>query len=605
MKTEPEPWQSKGSKLALARDAFALWMAQGTGKTWTALKVIAVRWRRHSARRILVVGPKNVVGGWRRQIRQHLNVPAHAYLGKEGIADFEPHPNDGLAFLVINYELLWRYQRTLLGMPWDMVVVDEGHRLRKRTSRQSKAAWRLGRDVRYKLHLTGTPIGKDEIDLFAQFRFIDEDVFGPKWGPFEKRYLRKAKIYKPDGGHWFKVRVKPGAREKIAKKIAPYVFRVDDSVLKLDRAVDEAIVFPLTGRCRTAYDKLERDFMVEFGDFKATTPLAITKLLRLSQLTGGYLGLDDKETLLKLEQDKLAHFEDWLEDWPKNEKLVVFARHTHEVDALAALMKKHKRSFAIRDGRTKKRDMNAWMDFQDKPHPQVFIAQIASGGIGTDLFAARCAVFYSNSFSWIDYDQARKRVYRKGQRRQTLFLHMLAENTIDEDLYDVLDQKYLTTDAILRRIQARRRNTMAKSPKAEKATKADKPKQAPPPRVSPDFGVPRLATALGLTGAEVRVLLRAGEYQEKYKTEAGWDFKDQATVDKVAAELKDLDGKRKKAAAERKAERDATAAKKAEEAKAAESNEDDEEDGEEDDEDDEEDGEEDEKAKPAPKGKKK
>lgn len=563
MKTEPMDHQRKGSKLALANESFALWMEQGTGKTWTALKVIAVRWRRHSVRLVLVVGPKNVLGGWKRQIQEHLNVPADVFVGKKGMMQVctELRSFDRLTFLIINYEQMWRNVKLLNGMSWDFMVTDEAHRMKNRTSRQSKQAARVSGRVKYRLSLTGTPIGKDERDLYGQFRYLDPDLFGT-WKSFEKRYVRKVKIYKNDGGHWFKLRMKPGAREKITKKVAPFVYRITaDEALDLPGVTHQAIYFPLTGKSLKAYESLEDDFVADFGDFKVTTPQTITQMLRLQQLTGGYLGLDDKETLLKLEQDKLAHFEDWLEDWPQGEKLVVFCKFTHEVDAVASLMKKAGRTYVIRDGRTKTKDLNAWMDFQDKPHPKVYIAQIASGGVGTDLFAARCAVFYSKSFSYIDYSQALKRLDRKGQRRKVLFLHLIAENTIDEDLYKALDDAHLTSSAILRLIQGRRNKTMAKKEKTEAAPAAETTKKAPPPRVSPDFGVPKIAAAMGKAPAEVRVMLRGGDYASKYKTEAGWDFKDQKTVDRIVKELQEV----AKAREAKKAEKEAAAAEEPDE----------------------------------------
>lgn len=128
---------------------------------------------------------------------------------------------------------------------------------------------------------------------------------------------------------------------------------------------------------------------------------------------------------------------------------MVFANFTAEIDMLATVMRKMKRSYAIRDGRTRPEDLDAWMDFQDKPHPSTYIAQIGSGGIGTDLFAARVGVFYSNTLNFIDYDQARHRIDRNGQRRKVLLLHMIAENTIDEGRYLSLGTKHRTAEAVL------------------------------------------------------------------------------------------------------------------------------------------------------------
>lgn len=361
-----------------------------------------------------------------------------------------------VTFLVLNYEQVWRVAQRLKKMPWDMVVADEAHRLRHKNSRQSKAVWRIGQRAAFKLALTGTPIGKDERDLWAQFRFLDDSILGSAWKAFEKKYMRRTWIG-PPGAQWPKVRLKPNAGERITRAVADYVYSIRaEDALGLPPATDTALTFDLTFKAAEAYRKIENDFAYEFNGLVSSTPLAITRMLRLHQLAGGHLGTDEGK-VLEFNQDKLDTLTDWLEDLPQGEKLVVFAQFTQEIDRIAALMTRVGRSYAIRDGRTSKKDADRWIDFQEKKHPSTYIAQVASGGIGVDLFAARFGVFYSASFSYIDYEQCRRRLLRNGQTRPVSFIHMVARNTIDEDLYSALQGTGVIADQVLQRLQDRRR----------------------------------------------------------------------------------------------------------------------------------------------------
>jgi len=80
---------------------------------------------------------------------------------------------------------------------------------------------------------------------------------------------------------------------------------------------------------------------------------------------------------------------------------------------------------------------------------QVCGVQIAAGGEGIDLTRARYAVYYSMGFSLGQYQQSRARIHRPGQERSTMYLHILAANTIDTQVYRALKAKKQVVDAII------------------------------------------------------------------------------------------------------------------------------------------------------------
>lgn len=527
-------------------------MDPGTGKTITALRVVEKRNQRNSVTRILIFCPKNAMGGWRRQIIRHMD-PPYRILERTTFEEALIIDDDVVKFVIMNYEQSWRCLQSLIHADFDMVIADEGHRLKKYSSKQSKALWKLGLAIKYKLLLTGTPIGKDERDLWPQFRFVDRSLLGDNWFKFDRRYLKRSGF----GG--YERKFKPKMKEKLLDIVSDNTYYVSADILELPPSTDCELIYELTGKSKTLYNKMEKDFFAEFGDYTITSPLAVTNMIRLQQLCSGYVKLDSGE-LLQLEQDKLLALADWLDDnVPVDEKLVIFARFTHEIDMLCELMEEQGRSYIVRDGRTKKEHQDDWMIFQDEPHLKVYIAQISSGGEGIDLFASRFCVFYSCTFSYINYKQARARPLRNGQRRNVLFLHLLSEFTIDNDIYSSLYNNRLTEQSVQQHLVNRRllmakgKEAPAKPAKEEKPAKAaaevksakgkEAPalakKKGPPPIEKPEYGIDQLAEALGVDSMPaLRMRLRAIDgLQGQYKKGRLWDFGSKKNLDAVVKQL--------------------------------------------------------------------
>lgn len=545
--------QKKVAKQALRNQGFALWMEQGTGKTITALKVAAVRWRRQQLRYVLVVGPKNAIGTWARQIPQHLNIPHRGFCGKKGLDQFlmSPLDPDKLSFLVINYELAWRRVKVLMkARPLEMVILDEAHRIKNRNSRQAKGMHKLGDQAKWKLTLTGTPQVYLIFPLWSQMRFIVPQLFGVQWTAFKNQYLRKAGY----GGYKLKFKT-PRLRNRFLDKLAPYVARVrQDEMLDLPPEVDTYLYFPLSGEARRVYRELEKDFVTQFQDIPTTTPLAITNMIRLQQVTGGFLPRDDG-TLVRLEQDKLAIFADWLEDFPAHEKLVVFARFTAEIDMICQVLKRRRRSYVVLDGRTK--DRTCWMAFQDHAEPKTIVCQVATANDSIDLYAASTMFIYSKTFSYIQYDQMRKRIRRNGQERTQKFIHAVAENTIDERLIFSLNETDDAAQAVfdhLRNSQPARRPMMAKKTKTDDTSKNEAPaekKSNLPPLVKPQYGIDYITEQTQLEPTAIRQRLRSIKDEvADYKQGRLWDFQNKKNADAVVKKVLAASGKKSAAAAE-------------------------------------------------------
>jgi len=525
--------QRKGASLFLKHKSVAFFWEPGTGKTLGVLAAIVRLASKGSIKRILVAGPKTARTVWSRQLIEHVRIdriPIYALIDPSA-SQINAIKNDDITLISVSHRRLSAILDTFGDDYFDMIVIDESQRIKKHNTQQSKVAYELGKYAEYKCILSGTPLDKSELDLWAQYRFLDDSIFGHNWFKFIKRYCHQIDI-----GHTRIPKLKNAYKKWIidqVKHITMAVKRRD--VLDLPPVVDGIIDFELRGKAKKAYKQMEEEFLIEFGDHTSTSEMTVTAMLRLQQLTGGFFKTDDDDTI-QLEQDKLNAFLDHFEDMP-DQKVVIFAQYTAEIDILHEAILRFT-TVEILDGRTK--DRTIWETFQDEHDPRVIIVQTQMG-VGIDLFKASLAYFYSGSFSYIDYRQCRDRLDRKGQLNKILFIHLLAQFTIDMHRYNVLKIKGDLADHVFN--QLKKGKTMAKKEKAAKGEKKAKGKSNLPEFVKPKYGIPELAEELGVEPSVCRQKLRAGGYEKEGRA---WDFGSAKEMKNTAKDLASKTKKKKK-----------------------------------------------------------
>jgi SNF2 family DNA or RNA helicase len=197
------------------------------------------------------------------------------------------------------------------------------------------------------------------------------------------------------------------------------------------------------------YDRLKRDSFAELdGGGQITATTVLTKLLRLQQLTGGFLVGDDEVNPQLVSRIKLEALADILQDYvlEGKKKLVIFARfipEVHEIEALTRkLLDKHGLSAVSIYGDIPKEQRGAIVkQFQTDPKTMVFVGQIDTAGTGITLTAADTCVYYSVNFNYATYSQSLSRIHRIGQRNACTYIHLMVKGTIDEMVMKALNKK--------------------------------------------------------------------------------------------------------------------------------------------------------------------
>ena len=97
-------------------------------------------------------------------------------------------------------------------------------------------------------------------------------------------------------------------------------------------------------------------------------------------------------------------------------------------------------SFSIITGEVKNR-ADEISKFQNDVDVLVFVGQIATAGLGITLTAASTMVFYSLDYSMSNFEQAKARIHRTGQKENCTYIYLIASNTVDEKILKALKNK--------------------------------------------------------------------------------------------------------------------------------------------------------------------
>ena len=401
--------------------------------------------------RVLIVAPTSVVAVWPKEFQEFADFKytCRTLLGDKThrlreLNDLQKFPFKAMKVAVINYESTWREGifEALQEYDADLIICDESQRIKTHDAEQSKALHKLGDQARYKLILSGTPVQNNAIDIYSQYRFLDSTIFGENFYKFRNRYAVM-------GGFNRKQIVGYKDLDGLIKKEHSIAFRITkNEAIDLPEQTFETRRVHFSKKEQDLYNRIKRDSYAELdsgGQITATTVL--TKLLRLQQLTGGFLVKDDASKPEQVSRAKLDALSDIIEDYVigSGKKLVIFARFIAEVKAIidlaTKLLPRGMKQVAIY-GDIKKEDRGDIVkQFQEDPSTTVFIGQIDTAGTGITLTAADTCVYYSKNFNYATYSQSLSRIHRIGQRNVCTYIDLEVDKTIDELISQSLAKK--------------------------------------------------------------------------------------------------------------------------------------------------------------------
>ncbi len=487
----------------------ALFMDMGTGKTMVAIALAGKRYLDRGKLRVLVICPKAVKPVWPKELAKHA--------GFDYCVGRDTTPvGDGCQFWITNYDRVKRERNRLQKWKPDMIILDESHRIKNRKADRTKAILSLKSEFR--LILSGSPIGKCITEAWSQITFLRRDTLG-SFTQFRDRYLRM-------GGYMGYKVVGYKNEDEFADKLHSLAFRVTkDECLDLPPLSYQRLYVEPDRKTHQVYEEMNLNYFFETEDGdEVSVDREATKQMKLRQIVGGLVKSDAQE-IVPISNLKASTLEEILED-RQNDKTVIYFSFTHEIEIAKKICRKLGLGFLVLQGATPAKEREVFETrFQEDPGINAALIQIATGAEGMTLTAADVAIFYSPTFSFIGYSQARDRINRKGQERPMTIIFIIMAGTVDERVVDVLESNRQLTDTFM---ETKRNYTMAK-PAAKKET-APKKEEAAKSGIS----IADIAEELGITPAEARKHLRALEIE---KPEGGWNWANEKAAAPVRKQL--------------------------------------------------------------------
>lgn len=443
--------QIVGANIGITLDNSAMLLEQGCGKTLCAIAVIGKRFQDHQISRCLVVCPSCVAPVWHEELEKFATFDyVDEFVGNgatgrkrlEALIDLVPEGRK-LKVAVCNYESVWR--NGIEDFKPDMIICDESQRIKNHTAKQSKAMHLLGRKAKYRMILTGTPITQNPLDFYSQYLFLDNTIFGNNYYSFRNNYAVM-------GGYNDKQIVKYVNLGDLVRKAHSVAWRVTkEQALDLPEQIDQMRYCELEPSARKEYDRLARDGLAMLKGVGIVKPLnVLSQLLRLSQFAGGFMS-SSQGTEYKVSNAKMSLLEETLNDLiDADKKCVIFARFVPEILAISELCTKLDMQPALIYGATRQCHRSGEMSrFQTDDSCRAFVGQLQACGLGITLHAADTAIFYSYDYSFANYEQARARIHRIGQRNNCTYIHLVTQNTVDQKILGALSKKRNVADDIV------------------------------------------------------------------------------------------------------------------------------------------------------------
>ncbi len=474
-KTKPYQHQLKVWEESKDAKEWALLLEMGCGKTKITIDTIAYLAIKGKINAVLVIAPNGVHRQWiNSEIPIHMpdSVPCEMAIWNSAktTKTYKTllvnllRPSLGIKILAMNVEAFSTKKGTdyankfLSRWPDNMVVVDESSKIKTVRAKRTKNIVRLRDKAKYRRILTGTPVTQGPLDVYSQFYFLDPKIIGfTSYVAFRNQYAIIIKNNATDGsGRMYQYENIVGYRrlEELADKVAvrsSRILKID--CLDLPDKIYQHIPVEMAPAQRAIYNKLKEELLLEVGndEMDVPVPLVLTQLLRLQQLTGGFIGQEDGSVApLPSGNPKLKALLEDVETLPGTSKVIIWARFRAEIQAIVAALAEiyGKKSCGAYYGAAKPTERAEIISQFMDGDLRFFVANTACAGLGLNLTAASVVYYYSNDFSLENRLQSEDRNHRIGQRVTVVYKDLLCVETVDQKVHRALRKKKNIADIV-------------------------------------------------------------------------------------------------------------------------------------------------------------
>ncbi|WP_414752714.1 DEAD/DEAH box helicase [Anabaena sp. CCY 9910] len=395
----------------------------------------------------LLVCPTSVLGNWEREVKKFAPtlkvLQYHGDKRPKGKAFQEAVKNHDL--VITSYSLIHRDIKSLQGLSWQIIVLDEAQNVKNAEAKQSQAVRQL--DTTFRIALTGTPVENRLQELWSILDFLNPGYLGNKQF-FQRRFAMPIEKYGD-----------AASLNQLRALVQPFILRR----LKTDRDIiqdlpdkQEMTVFcGLTGEQAALYQKVVETSLAEIESAEGLQRrgMILALLIKLKQICNHPAQYLKTNTLEQYSSGKLQRLEEMLEEVLAESntygvagagRALIFTQFAEWGKLLKPHLEKQLgREIFFLYGSTSKKQREEMIDrFQHDPQgPPIMILSLKAGGVGLNLTRANHVFHFDRWWNPAVENQATDRVFRIGQTRNVQVHKFVCNGTLEEKIHDMIESK--------------------------------------------------------------------------------------------------------------------------------------------------------------------
>ncbi|MEX0702081.1 MAG: DEAD/DEAH box helicase [Planctomycetales bacterium] len=432
LKAELLPYQLDGVAFAVGAGRAVLADDMGLGKTIQGIGVAELLARLVGIERVLVVCPASLKSQWRDEIRRFCDRDAQLVAGaaRERAAQYA----DGTFFTICNYEQVLRDLDQIERVEWDLIVLDEGQRIKNWQSKTSQIIRSL--DSRFALVLSGTPLENRLDDLFTVVRFVDERQLGPAY-----RFFHRHRVVNDTGrvqGYRnldeLRELLRPILLRRTRAEVAKQLPERTTTTIRIRPTAEQLDIHD--GQMQVVAQITSKRFLTEMD------LLRLQKALMMCRMAADSTYLIEKE--LPGYSSKLEHLKELLEGLAAEQgrKIILFSEWRRMLDLIEPVLDKLGVQYVRLDGQVPQKQRPILVRrFQEDADCRAILMTNA-GSTGLNLQAANTVINVDLPWNPAVLEQRVARAHRMGQKNPVDVYLLVTEDTIEEKLLGTLAQKH-------------------------------------------------------------------------------------------------------------------------------------------------------------------
>ena len=445
MQYNPHEYQTYATNFILEHPVAAVLLEMGLGKSVITLTAIyELMLNRFEVQKVLVIAPLRVARDtWPAEIEKWEHLEGLTYsvaigMEAERLAALRCPAH---LYLINRENVDWLITKSGIPFDFDMVVIDELSSFKSHAAKRFKSLLKVRPMVKRMVGLTGTPSSNGLMDLWAEFRILD---MGQRLGRYITHYRNN--FFVPDKRNQqmvFSYKPRPGAEDAIYRLISDITISMKSAdFLKMPECIINEVPVALSEKEWSVYQALKEDMVVDLKDEEIDAVNAAALSGKLLQMANGAVYNEEKE-VIHIHDRKLDALEDLIEGANGKPVLVAYW-YNHDLQRI-------KERFSVREIKTSQ-DIKDW----NNGNIPVAVIHPASAGHGLNIqFGGSTIIWFGLTWSLELYQQTNARLWRQGQQRTVVIHHIIAKDTIDEDVMKALRKKEKIQSALIDSVKAR------------------------------------------------------------------------------------------------------------------------------------------------------